>query len=163
MSDIPLTLVRELREKIDKINAPLKSKVAILVATDILEEQILNESPTAIEAFKSIKRRLANLEAYQPTPNPVKDPKIPEHLLVKAPFIDREEIIYTSPLIEDIIEKGNEMKAWILKAAPMLSDAACIVIDEAPQRLGEIEGVRALLENCPINYEEFATDKNQEQ
>ena len=46
----------------------------------------------------------------------------------------------------------DEMKAWIMKAAPLLSAAACIVIDESIERLGEIEGVRGVLELCPVNY-----------
>ena len=44
------------------------------------------------------------------------------------------------------------LKAWIMQAAPMLSAASCIVIDESIERLGEIEGVRGILELCPVDF-----------
>ena len=44
------------------------------------------------------------------------------------------------------------MREWIMQAAPMLSVASCIVIDEAVERLGEIAGCRALLELCPVDF-----------
>ena len=46
----------------------------------------------------------------------------------------------------------NAMRDWILLAAPMLSTASCIVIDEAVERLGEIEGCRGVLEMCPVKF-----------
>lgn len=48
----------------------------------------------------------------------------------------------------------NSLERWILEAAPMLSRAACIVADEAIDRLGEIAGVQAVLETCPIDFME---------
>lgn len=46
----------------------------------------------------------------------------------------------------------NAMREWILLAAPMLSTACCIVIEEAVGRLSEIEGCRGLLELCPVDF-----------
>lgn len=46
------------------------------------------------------------------------------------------------------------LRAWIKEADAMLCKAACIVIDEAVERLGEIEGVRALVETCPLDLSE---------
>ena len=46
----------------------------------------------------------------------------------------------------------NAMRAWIMQAAPMLSVASCIVIDEAVYRLDEIAGCRAVLEMCPVDF-----------
>ena len=46
----------------------------------------------------------------------------------------------------------NAMREWILQAAPMLSVAACIVIDEAAKRLDEIAGCRGVLELCPVEF-----------
>jgi hypothetical protein len=46
----------------------------------------------------------------------------------------------------------NELRDWIMQAAPMLSTASRIVIDEAVERLGEIEGCRAVLELCPVDF-----------
>ncbi len=58
-------------------------------------------------------------------------------------------------LIADNISSRKEMgsmREWIKQAAPMLSVASCIVIDEAPQRLEEMAGCRAVLEMCPIDF-----------
>lgn len=46
----------------------------------------------------------------------------------------------------------NELHAWAMQAVPMLSKAACIVIDNAAHRLDEIEGVRGVLETCPVDF-----------
>lgn len=46
----------------------------------------------------------------------------------------------------------NKLHEWIKQAAPLLSHAACIVIDEAIDRLGEIEGIRGVVETCPIEF-----------
>jgi len=46
----------------------------------------------------------------------------------------------------------NAMRDWIQRAAPMLSVASCIVIDEAVERLGEIAGFRGVLELCPVDF-----------
>ena len=54
--------------------------------------------------------------------------------------------------IAKLEEQNAELRAWIMQAAPMLSTAACIVIDESIERLGEIEGVRAVLELCPVEF-----------
>jgi hypothetical protein len=45
-----------------------------------------------------------------------------------------------------------EMEAWIMMAAPLLSAASCIVIDEAIHRLDEIAGCRSALEMCPVDF-----------
>lgn len=55
---------------------------------------------------------------------------------------------------KDIDPTLDELTEWITQAAPMLSTAACIIIQEAIDRLDEIAGVRALLESCPIDYED---------
>jgi len=53
----------------------------------------------------------------------------------------------------DELEKERDaMRDWILQAAPMLSTASCIVIDEAVERLGEIAGCRGVLELCPVDF-----------
>ena len=49
----------------------------------------------------------------------------------------------------------NQLRAWVKEAAPMLSTAACIVVDAAVERLSEIEGCRALLEICPLDKTEW--------
>lgn len=54
--------------------------------------------------------------------------------------------------LADILAQSYAMRAWIFRAAPMLSTAACIVVDEAVERLGEIEGCRAVLELCPVDF-----------
>lgn len=59
---------------------------------------------------------------------------------------------FTKKTLKRVIAERNEMRAWIMQAAPMLSAAACIVIDESIERLGEIEGVRAVLELCPVDF-----------
>jgi len=51
-----------------------------------------------------------------------------------------------------IRERMDAMEAWIKIAAPVLSTAACIVVDDAIGRLGEIEGVRGILESCPVEF-----------
>lgn len=66
-----------------------------------------------------------------------------------APLSDYEIII--GRLCEHILEV-EQLRSWILKAAPMLSKAACIVVDESIDRLGEIEGVQALVESCPLDF-----------
>lgn len=66
---------------------------------------------------------------------------------VPAPFPEVKE------RLGDIIRDRCAMRDWIMQAAPMLSAAAGIVIDEAVERLGEIEGCRAVLELCPVNFE----------
>jgi hypothetical protein len=54
--------------------------------------------------------------------------------------------------VDNLERERNEMRAWIMKAAPMLSAAACVVIEEAIDRFGEIEGVRGVLELCPVDF-----------
>jgi len=44
----------------------------------------------------------------------------------------------------------NQLRSWILKAQPLLSKAGCIVADEAIHRMGEIQGIRAVIESCPV-------------
>jgi hypothetical protein len=53
---------------------------------------------------------------------------------------------------DELENERNEMRDWIMQAAPMLSVASCIVIDEAVGRLGEIEGCRGMLELCPVDF-----------
>jgi hypothetical protein len=53
---------------------------------------------------------------------------------------------------QTIVEDANAMREWIMQAAPMLSVASCIVIDDAVDRLGEIAGCRAVLELCPVDF-----------
>lgn len=55
-------------------------------------------------------------------------------------------------LAQKLERERNAMREWIMQAAPMLSVASCIVIDEAVERLGEIEGCRAVLELCPLDF-----------
>lgn len=59
---------------------------------------------------------------------------------------------FTQKILKRVIAERGEMRAWIMQAAPMLSTAACIVIDESIERLGEIEGVRGVLELCPVEF-----------
>jgi hypothetical protein len=57
-------------------------------------------------------------------------------------------------LCGNLERERNAMREWIMRAAPMLSVASCIVIDEAVERLGEIAGCRAVLELCPVDWPE---------
>lgn len=50
------------------------------------------------------------------------------------------------------IRERDAMRDWIMVAAPMLSVASRIVIDEAVERLGEIAGCRGVLELCPVDF-----------
>lgn len=53
---------------------------------------------------------------------------------------------------QELEQQLHEMRGWIMTAAPMLSVASCIIIDESPGRLGEIAGCRAVLELCPVDF-----------
>jgi hypothetical protein len=68
--------------------------------------------------------------------------------------INAMEIRHAATMLhtQTIVDEANAMREWIMKAAPMLSIASCIVIDEAVERLGEIAGCRALLELCPVDF-----------
>ena len=46
----------------------------------------------------------------------------------------------------------DAMRDWIMTAAPMLSVASCIVIDEAMPRFSEIAGCQGILEMCPVDF-----------
>jgi hypothetical protein len=47
----------------------------------------------------------------------------------------------------------NELTSWLKEAVPVMESACCIVAEISPARLGEIEGCRALLETCPVEWE----------
>jgi hypothetical protein len=51
-----------------------------------------------------------------------------------------------------IERERDALRDWIEQAAPILNQAACIVIDEAGVRLRELAGVRAILETCPVDF-----------
>jgi hypothetical protein len=53
---------------------------------------------------------------------------------------------------QGVVDEANAMREWIMRAAPVLNQAACIVIDDAGVRLHEIAGVRAILETCPVDF-----------
>src|SRR5690625_3279889 len=46
----------------------------------------------------------------------------------------------------------DELREWIMQAAPILLAAGCIVVDEAAERLDEIAGVCGVLEMCPVDF-----------
>jgi len=45
-----------------------------------------------------------------------------------------------------------DLTQWVRDAAPLLNKAACIVAEDSITRLGEILGVRAVIESCPVDF-----------
>ena len=60
--------------------------------------------------------------------------------------------------LRQLREDNQQMREWITEAAPMLSAAACIVVEEAVHRLAEIEGVRAVVEGCPVSKKRIVSE-----
>lgn len=82
--------------------------------------------------------------------------------VLDAYFKSFSEILAKNNIIEFSLIVSPDRKAlidWIMLAAPMLEEAACYIIDR-PREENEpvippcIEGVRGLLELCPINFKE---------
>ena len=62
--------------------------------------------------------------------------------------------------LHEITEELNRLRDWIIQAAPVLSDACCIIIDDSVHRLGEIAGCRGILEMCPVDPKFCAKNRN---
>lgn len=91
--------------------------------------------------------------------------KPPENPILDAYFKSFSEILAKNNIIEFSLIVSPDRKAlidWIMLAAPMLEAAALFIIDEQHEQ-GKpaipdcIEGVRGLLELCPID---FKSNKN---
>lgn len=107
-------------------------------------------APGEMQLFESDTEIHARLRGWIPMPN-IPSENTPSHTIQDVDAIHSCSHKCNRPICIARRER-DEMKAWIMKAAPLLSAAACIVIDESIERLGEIEGVRGVLELCPVNY-----------
>jgi hypothetical protein len=53
----------------------------------------------------------------------------------------------------EIAEELNKLRDWIVSAAPILNTASCIVVEDSPGRIDEIAGCRAIIETCPVDWQ----------
>lgn len=63
-----------------------------------------------------------------------------------------KKILQLETELAEATQQRDKMEKWIREAAPVMSTACCIVIEDSIHRLSEIEGCRGILELCPIDF-----------
>lgn len=102
--------------------------------------------------MKTITETDSYIEAIQQGPTSKRTAPERDALRAKHDRLSPKLCLELLAMTGTLEQERNAMLAWITQAAPMLSTACGIVIEDSLERLDEISGCRGLLELCPVDY-----------